>query len=183
MLTYLNLIDTTEDRDKFRHIYEKYSQSMLKTAYSILGDYHEAEDAVQNALFSVARHLNEIKDPDSDRTAGYLMVNAKNAAIDILTKRTKFLELDCEIPDEGGEERLLEQLCVKETFEKVIEIIQNLHPIYRPVLYLHYVENKSAREIADELHRNLKTVQHQLSKGRQLLNKLIEKELTADERS
>lgn len=46
MLVYLQMIETAEDQTKFERIYMQYRDIMYGTAYKILQDAQDAEDAV-----------------------------------------------------------------------------------------------------------------------------------------
>ena len=172
MLLYLSLIDNPEHHSKFEEIYYTHKDRLLVTAFSILNDHYDAEDAVHNAFISIARNMNKIASFDSDRIIGYIMVITKNAAFDLLRKKKEVLPYDDSIfSAEGADE--LELHFEREKFLVVVDAIRSLNEIYRPVLYLHYVEEKSAKETAHLLNRNLRTVKQQIVRGKKILLELL----------
>jgi RNA polymerase sigma-70 factor (ECF subfamily) len=56
----LDLIKNAQagDREAFAALFEQYKNLVYKTAYLILGDAHEAEDALQEVFLSVHKSLN-----------------------------------------------------------------------------------------------------------------------------
>jgi len=178
MLLYLALIDNPDHHSKFEEIYYTHKDRLLITAFSILNDHYEAEDAVHNAFISIARNMNKIASFDSDRMIGYIMVITKNAAFDLLRKKKEVLPYDDSVFSTEDDE--FELQFEREKFLVVVEAIRNLNEVYRPVLYLHYVEEKSAKETAHLLNRNLRTVKQQIVRGKKILLELL-KEKGIDE--
>ena len=88
----LTMIDNSEDRTKFCILYEKYRYLLQKVAMDVLGDRYLAEDAVQNAFMKIAMNIGRIGETDCSQTKSYLVVTAKNEAIDICRKRSKQIQ-------------------------------------------------------------------------------------------
>lgn len=175
MLIYLALIDDPDKQIKFEKLYNTYKDKLLLAANCILHDCYEAEDAVHNAFISIAKNMDKIDDVDSNRTIGYVMIIAKNAAYDILRKRKEYLFSDDSI-DFIDVDDDIEQYCNKETYNAIVEAIRNLNEVYRPVLYLHFVEGQTAKDTSRILNRNLKTIKQEIVRGKKILiEKLKEK--------
>lgn len=51
---YLNLIDNEEKKKFFEKLYETYQKQLLKIAYSILNNPHDAEIVVHNIFYDIA---------------------------------------------------------------------------------------------------------------------------------
>lgn len=58
LLFYMSLIDNDDDRTKFEILYNKYRKRMVYTAYSVLGNNEDAEDAVHDTFIKIARNMN-----------------------------------------------------------------------------------------------------------------------------
>ena len=80
---FLNLIETEEGKSKFENIYSKYKNFLFNTAISVLNDYHDAEDALQNILFVIAKNIDKIDTDNENKLKSYLRVVVKNASIDL----------------------------------------------------------------------------------------------------
>ena len=86
---YLTLLDTTEEKGKFEQLYLLYRQDMFKTAYSILKNDFEAEDAVYEAFIIVIKNLEKISEIKCPQTHAYLIIIVKNLALKIYNERKK----------------------------------------------------------------------------------------------
>ena len=59
MVMFMALIDEKSEQKQFETIYAGYGKQMLAAAYRVLEDPGEAEDAVQNALLGIAKHIGK----------------------------------------------------------------------------------------------------------------------------
>ncbi len=94
MLVFPAVIDTAEKKDKFTRLYERYHRLMLHTAYRILGNAEDTEDAVQEALIAIAKNIYKISDVDSPKTRAFVVIIVERKSIDLLRKRQEALPLD-----------------------------------------------------------------------------------------
>ena len=85
----LMMVDTPEEKRKFVILYENYRYLMLKVAADILHDYQLAEDAVQEAFVRVAKHMENVGQPEETATKRYLITITKHAAIDLYRRRNR----------------------------------------------------------------------------------------------
>jgi RNA polymerase sigma-70 factor (ECF subfamily) len=163
---YLSMIDGMDDRDKFMLIYENHDSYLHSYAFSILGDKQLSEDAVQECYLRVVKNLHKINDPTCHETRSFLVIILKNAAIDIMRKRSMetFFPEDAEIaapPDKGFE-----------TAEQFLtEFIRNLPDIYKDVVYLKYNHNCSNVQAAKLLGISPELVRKRLQRVREMLKK------------
>lgn len=72
MVLFLALLDTQEEQEKFREIYENYRHFMWYIAQQKLKDTHLAEDAVQEAFLALTRHLDKVEDAHSPERRNFL---------------------------------------------------------------------------------------------------------------
>lgn len=178
MLLYLSLIDKPEDKEKFEKIYYLYRKRMIYTANGVLHDIYESEDAVQNALLLLAQNIDRIEEAKSLRTEAYVLISARNAAIDIYrVKNKKKSTVSYDSKDtEADLDNILDGICSEEKYTGIINCISELDDIYRDTLYLHYVEAYTVSEIAVILNRKKATVKKQIIRGKQLLIENMKKE-------
>lgn len=52
------------DKETFCRLVEEHQNTLYRTARSILSNQQDAEDAVQEAIFSAYSHLDRLREPD-----------------------------------------------------------------------------------------------------------------------
>lgn len=179
-MVLLYMVDTPAEKELFERTYYAYRDKLFALALRILGNRQDAEDALQDAFLSVAKNFDRLENESEEHIVGYITVSVKNAAYNI-KKRQKVSEELKEEYSAAGEESVPEELCKSETYETIINIIRDFNPTYRSVLYLFYVEEYTAKQIAQALDRSVPTVKSQLLRGKKLLKESICKELNIHE--
>ena len=108
--------------EKFREIYEKYKNMVLKVAYDLTEDYHTAQDICQRVFEKLYGYQNHV---DEERVKSWLVVVAANEARDYCRKGGKFtvllsgtMELAYLMECENSIEKHLEQRAKREFLEK-----------------------------------------------------------------
>ena len=131
---------------------------LYRAALAILGDPHEAEDAVQDAF---VRYLEKAP-ADLETPSAWLMrvlVNGCKSRLRLAWRRVG--PLPDTLPAPGPEER------------QELEELFSLPPEDRAVILLHYYEGYSTNEIAQLLGCRPGTVRSRLSRARERLRKLL----------
>lgn len=131
---------------------------LYRAALAILGDPHEAEDAVQDAF---VRYLEKAP-ADLETPSAWLMrvlVNGCKSRLRLAWRRVG--PLPDTLPAPGPEER------------QELEELFSLPPEDRAVIHLYYYEGYSTNEIAQLLGCRPGTVRSRLSRARERLRKLL----------
>lgn len=181
LMFYMSLIDNESDRTKFEILYNEYKKRMIYTAFGILNNNEDAEDAVHDTFVKIARNMQAIGDPKSSETLSYMLKATKNTAINFSKKnsvRNKHIQLD--ETDNMSDEQFLEKLNIHENYQIAVDTIRSLKDTYRDVLFYYFVTGMTVNEIADLLGRNKSTVQQQIVRGKQKLLEILERELEVD---
>ena len=177
MLTvYMALIEDDVDQVTFEYIYHSYRNQMHQVAKRFLGTWEDAEDAVQEAFFRIAKNIRLIPTEDKGKQKAYVMTVVKNVALAMLNKRSKegtHTELPESMFDAGADpfERL--QKC--QDYESLLEAIQSLPLAYREVLMMRYVFDLPTHHIAKLLGRKPSTVKQQITRGKKKLEFIFHK--------
>ncbi|MBO7399951.1 MAG: sigma-70 family RNA polymerase sigma factor [Clostridia bacterium] len=173
------LLDEKTDETEFETFVGEHRSLMLSAAYAVLQDHHDAEDAVINALTSIAKKFSAVSKLDPKARRVYAARCARNCALNIYNVRARRHKneslAETELPDRAVDGEI-DSLIDKLTFEQAVKCIVKLDDIYRDVLYLHYVRDMSARQIARELALNRKTVETRISRGKKLLAAIMKGE-------
>jgi len=139
------------DKNKFEYIYEKYKRLLWVKANDILKDHALAEDAVSEAFMRVYKHLQKIEDPDSNRSASYLVTIVRNISINLYhrEKRTTSIDIaDYNEADEFDLEKLIES---NDEAAYALKLVDRLREEQKAVFLLKYAHDMSHREIAGVL--------------------------------
>ena len=141
-----------------------YENTLYRAALAILGDAHEAEDAVQDAFL---RYWERAPDfPDAARERAWLLTVTVNGCRSRLRSpwRRRTAPLLDAYPAEDPEER------------ELLEAVQALPPRDRAVVHLYYYEGYQTAEIAAMTGQREGTVRSRLSRARARLRELLKGE-------
>lgn len=166
---YLAMLSSEEDRERFTLLYEAHEKRLYAVALKVLRDPTQAEDAAQQTWLQVLRNWERINALDWDSAAKYLVVAARNAALDMLKKERWNTSMpedwDPPAPEDGQGE-----------YQRLVELIRSLPEAYRRVLELKFVEEETNQEIARRLGLKESTVSTKVQRGRRPLLDAMEQE-------
>ena len=135
--------------------------TVYRLAYSYVKNHADAEDITQEAFLRLYRFKGEFPS-DSDCKAWLIRVTvnlSKNLVGSCWFSRRE--ELDENIPCHDIED------------SSMLESVMKLPPKYRVTIHLYYFEGYSVKEIADIMRTSVSSVTTRLSRGRELLKKLL----------
>lgn len=164
----------------FEDLYERYKDISFKRALILLNNNkYDAEEAFQQAWASIAQNINGIKSRDERVIASYIMKTVAYKAILVAKanikwkKGTDMLIIDSE---EYIYDDFMYEIYSKESYDTIIEIMENMDEVYRDVIMFTYIKGLSVKEIAERLCMNESTVWSKFYRGREILmSKLSEK--------
>lgn len=175
----------------FDLLVRKYNRMAGAIAYGVLGDFHEAEDVVQEAFLKAFRALHALRDPGKFRAWFCGLVRTKS--IDAIRQRPDRRSVDLSTVVSGrsglGESvgdspgyrvsssllssSVEEDQIREESRQKVLDAIQELGPEDRMVVALKHMEGLSYKEIAEITGTSVSAVESRLFRARQLLRKKL----------
>ncbi|MBQ8145955.1 MAG: sigma-70 family RNA polymerase sigma factor [Clostridia bacterium] len=174
LLFYLSLIDTDESKDKITKIYESYLDWMLKIAFHYLQDERDAEDAVNDVFLSIINNGCSVPDGDEDRVKSYLYICIKHSSLKISRSKCKGKTISFDsLFNVSSKFDIEDELLKKDRFEAMLRAIDTLPSIYRDVLTMYIVFEKSLKEIADLTGVSYKTVATRFRRGRAILKERL----------
>lgn len=177
LFLYMSMIEQKADQIRFEEIYYGYRKQMLVVANRVLHNMEDAEDAVQNALLGIAKHIKSVPAGDERVVRAYVLTAAKNAALSLLPgkqQREGFADIsELSIP---ANEDLFQQVLNSQDYDILLRAMKKLESPYREVIMLVYVHEQSAKAAAELLCRKEETVRKQLQRGKKLLIELCRKE-------
>jgi len=165
---FLAALESEEDRCWFTDLYHRYHKAMEQIAISILKNQSDAEDAVQNAFLQVIRHFDKLSEIPYSKVNFWLISIVRNEALMLLRKRRPTAPL--EDWDGAVPEGPLD-------YADIVELFAQLPDTYRIALEMRLLLDCPNKEIAKRLGISEAAVKTRISRGRELLRRLVEEEL------
>lgn len=168
------LVRRAQDGDigSYEHIVRRFQASAFSHAFSVLGDSHLAEDAVQDAFIEAYRNLGSLRTPEA--FASWFQRIVFTACSRIRRRRT-VLTTSLEEAEKMADpsESPADRLERKHREQMVHLAIQTLPDSLRIVTALHYIGGIGQRDIADYLGLPDTTVKKRLFDARKKLKEDI----------
>lgn len=164
---YLSLLDTEEEKSKFEQLYLKYRQDMYKTAYGILKNEFESEDAVHEAFMRVIKKLTNISEINCPQTHAYLIIIVRNIALKMSEDNNKTISVDVDSIEITDKSDLEEDVVSKMEVERIKHILKWLPEDYYDILFLKLFMGFSISDIAELLNITYDNAKKRLQRARQ----------------
>ena len=143
-----------------------YADPILRLSYTYLKNTHDAQDICQTVFLKLWEKAPAFVSPDHERA--WIIRTTANTCKDLLKspwrQRSQALDEGLQVPAPEASDG------------SVLEAVNQLPPLYRAVIYLHYYEGYSAQEIARMLGKTPSAVASLLHRGRRRLKTLLESE-------
>jgi RNA polymerase sigma factor (sigma-70 family) len=167
------------DAEAFSELVAAFQDMAVGYAYSLLGDFHLAEDAAQEAFLDAYRHLGELQEPLA--FPRWL----KRIVFKHCDRRTRrhtpptipFHEVEGARAEGSSPAEEAER---NEMRDRLVEALEALPEKQRAVLVLHYMSGHSLAELSSFLGVPVSTVKKRLHDGRAALREILTDELTDD---
>jgi RNA polymerase sigma-70 factor (ECF subfamily) len=167
----------------------QYLPLLYRRAYRFVGDPHDAEDAVQDALLSAYKHLGQFK--GNAKMTTWLTSIVTNSALTKLRKKPRqpHFSLDEGVADEEGHflsDTLAdsrpdpERECIESEMRRnLMQSVMQLSPILRETVQMHDLEGLQTREVASILGVPDGTVKARVSRARSKLKQQLRRRTQA----
>jgi len=173
------------DIKAFETLVSRYEKSLYNLAFRMVSNSQDAMDIVQDVFLKTFRALPKFRGESKFSTWVYRV--CINACLDLLRKiqRNEMYSLDEPVMLKDSSIRREVEDTAKSTEdivetrflgERVLEILNDLDPVYRAVIILCDVQGYSYREAAEILEVSLGTVKSRLHRGRNLVRRLLNPE-------
>ena len=170
MITFLMIINNDEKRTKLEEIYTHYHKDLFITAYSILKDYQEAEDAVQKMIIKLHNNLEKINEIKCKKTRAYLVTIIRNICYDTYNKKKKIILIT---EEEINEIAIEDEVALDEYVIKVENYLSDLHKPYANIIMLKFYYELSMPEIAEILNITENNVSVRINRALKALKKFF----------
>jgi RNA polymerase sigma-70 factor, ECF subfamily len=171
---------------ELEHLVSHELPKFYSRAYRQLGNLHDAEDAVQDALLSAYKNLHQFR--GNGRLSTWFMSIVLNAARMQRRRRRSLVSLDEQLSSTDHDVTLLEtlesglpgpeEICAKTELRNLVsKAVNNLSPALRRTFRLCYVQGMSISHASEAIGISEGAVKAQLSRARANLAKLMAREL------
>lgn len=157
-----------DQKELFCENIRQCEKSMYALAYGIIKNENDVADVIQESILKAYCNYNGLKNPQKFKQ--WILRIVHNTAIDYIHKR--FDVIGTEIQEQTVESSTID----KESKLVIWDAIQKIKLPYRTVLILFYYEDYSILQISDIMSVSVVNVKQQLSRGRKMLAKLLNKE-------
>lgn len=168
LMMYLQMLDTPEEKVRFEEIYLKYRSVMYHVADGVLHNGQDAEDAVHNAFLRIIKKFSRFQETPVKELAPQVIVIARNEAISLRRKQKDTASLE----EWDSFAQTAESVS---DYHTLVETFTRLPQTYRAALEMKLL-GYSDGEIAVKLGLTKTAVSTRISRGRQLLRSIMEKE-------
>jgi RNA polymerase sigma-70 factor, ECF subfamily len=162
----------TTDTNLFAVIIKRYQKKLLHYANSLVKDEDKAVDIVQTSFIKAFVNLNSFNIANKFSSWIYRIVH--NEALNLLKKYPGETPLLDDI-DFKSDENIEENFIKSETKSEVTRCLKIIPIIYSEPLILYYLEDKSYEEISDILRIPMGTVAVRISRGKNLMKNICQK--------
>lgn len=166
------LVRRAQDGDlaAYGELVKRFQGAALQWGQGILGDYHLAEDAVQEAFVSAYLDLGKLQQPEA--FAGWFRRVVVGCCHRLVRgRRPGLIELEQIEQIAAGDKNPAELVEERDMHRRVLEALGGLPVQQRRVITLFYFNRMSQREIADLLDIPLTTANNRLHASRKRLRK------------
>ena len=168
LMLYLQMLETPEEKVRFEEIYLKYRSAMFHVAESILHNDQDAEDAVHNAFLQMIKRFSRIQNTPVQDLGPLAAVIARNEAVSLLRRKKDAAPLE-------EWDRIAETAESVSDYHTLVETFARLPQTYRSALEMKLL-GYSDGEIASKLGLSKTAVSTRISRGRRLLQSIVEQE-------
>ena len=166
---------TLEEPHAFEALVHRYQTRLYNLAYRLTGDREEAEDLTQEALVRAYSALPTFR--KGERFSPWVYKILVNLCISFLRRKKPQVPLDVDAPIMDRSLTPEQALDKKEIQDTVQKAIMSLPAQYRAAILLRHQQDLSYAEIAQALGLPIGTVKTHLFRAREMLHRLLSKEI------
>jgi len=170
----IGILDLLKDRpnDALRTLYSSYYSYICMVVYKMIGDGSTAEDIAQEVFVEVWKRRESLDVNTSLK--GYLRKVAVNKTLNhIRAKKMDFDQEDAILHVPTKDVSTLNKLEAEDLKAAINQSVESLPEKCRIIFGLSRFEEKTYREIAEQLGISIKTVENQMSKALKIVRKAV----------
>ena len=157
------------DEKTFNELYKKYREELLNIAYHMTKNYSDAEDIVQDVFLKAYEQFNTSKGTPFFAWAYEVLKNA-------VYNKTKKSNTEDKVEDKAKSVYVRRNCKSEDDYlmeDEIKRSIKRLPAKYSLVIWQHYIEGLSCKEIAEKFNIAEGTVKKRLYIGKKLLKERL----------
>ena len=166
------------DSESFGLLVERYEEKMMRYAGKFFFDNANAKDIVQEVFIKTYTNIQSFN--TERKFSPWIYRIAHNELVNTIKKKSRepilYFDPDTLFPHPFSKEEPGQSYESREVKEALNKSLNDLNPLYREPLILHYFEEMDYREIAEILQIPVGTVGVRLKRGREALREAIQKQ-------
>ena len=171
MLVFAQMPETADERLKMEEIFHTYGNLMFYVANKILNNKHDAEDAVQQAMFSIYQNLEKFSEIKCPQSRSFIVTIVERKAIDQYRAKQRnpvvpFEEEFINVPTPSVVDAATERI-------DLAKAMAMLPTRYRELLFLKFDNGYSEREIAVMCSMTEANVKKTIQRARKKLESIL----------
>lgn len=170
------------DKEAFRVLVEQYSSVLFGTAYLMTRDRSMAEDAVQDALIQMWKHLPSMRQHDSLK-AWLVRIVVNEVKQQLRKKRLSTVSLEQASEVEDGAEETETALIRDEEQHHLKQALEMLPSQQREAVVLRYFSDLTVPEVAAVMGQREGTIKSRLSRALERLGEILRSDKNYERRS
>jgi RNA polymerase sigma-70 factor (ECF subfamily) len=181
---YIAALDTEDERDRLRELYDRYHKLLMKVAFKIVRSPDLAEDAVHETFLAAIEDKNRIFLQSAVNFRNWSVIVVRNKCFDILREYKNFddsvrleSESGTDMSDIPSDDAPVDRGLIQGDEKAILmKCLAELEPLNRQILEMKYVRGMSFAEICSELNMTFPQVNGRLARTREKVKAMLEKE-------
>ena len=171
MLVFTQMLEAPDERLKIEEIFHTYGNLMFHVANKILNNDHDAEDAVQQAMFAIYQNLEKFSEIKCPQSRSFIVTIVERKAIDLYRAKQRnavvpFEEESINVPAPS----VVDAAAERTDLAKAMALLPTR---YRELLFLKFDNGYSEREIAVMCSMTEANVKKTIQRARKKLESIL----------
>ena len=171
MLVFTQMLEAPDERLKIEEIFHTYGKLMFHVANKILNNDHDAEDAVQQAMFAIYQNLEKFSEIKCPQSRSFIVTIVERKAIDLYRAKQRnavvpFEEEFINVPAPS----VVDAAAERTDLAKAMALLPTR---YRELLFLKFDNGYSEREIAVMCSMTEANVKKTIQRARKKLESIL----------
>ena len=157
-------LSVAQRRGWIEQLIADHHQSLYRFCYRLTGNVNMAEDVLQQAYLIAFQRIGQVRDPAKARS--WLFTVVRTTFLKEVRKKREWVFTDVEVEDNRVPDRSRRLEIDSQRLQVALDVLPET---FRIAVVMHYQQQMSYREIAEQLEIPLGTVMSRLSRGKRML--------------